>query len=177
LARFTGIQDPLFLLSFHKGEEQAFDCLFREYFPSLTYYANRFLHSRDSAEDIVQDCFVLLWQKRDQLQQVLLIKSYLFTTVRNQCFKFLQKKKKEAVDIFAEDVPDAAATLITAETASELYRLISKLTPSLQQVIRLYYLEGKSNHEIAKLLDIQPDTVIRQRLRAILTLRKAKISL
>lgn len=68
-------------------------------------------------------------------------------------------------------------TVIAAETARELYQFIETLSPALQQIIRLYYLEGKSNREIAQQLQIEPDTVIRQRLRAIMALRKTKISL
>lgn len=67
--------------------------------------------------------------------------------------------------------------VIAAETARELYQFIDSLSPSLRQIIRLYYLEGKSNKEIAAQLNIEPDTVTRQRLRAIMALRKTKISL
>jgi len=67
--------------------------------------------------------------------------------------------------------------VIAAETARELYQFIETLSPALRQIIRLYYLEGKSNREIAQQLQIEPDTVIRQRLRAIMALRKTKISL
>lgn len=72
--------------------------------------------------------------------------------------------------------PSVEESIIAAETARELYRLIESLSPSLQKIIKLYYLEGKSNREIAVELDIEPDTVIRQRLRAIIALRKFKIS-
>jgi RNA polymerase sigma factor (sigma-70 family) len=68
-------------------------------------------------------------------------------------------------------------TVIAAETARELYQFIETLSPALRQIIRLYYIEGKTNREIAQQLQIEPDTVIRQRLRAIMALRKTNISL
>lgn len=178
MPRPTGTQDPLFLTSFQQGEEAAFDCLFREYFTALTYFANRYLSDAQAAEDIVQECFVILWQRRHRLQHVSFIKSYLYTTVRNQCLKQLEKNRRQQLTINPPTEEQSfEETLIASETAKHLYQLIDTLSPALQKIIRLYYLEGKSNHEIAQLLHIEPDTVIRQRLRAILALRKSKISL
>lgn len=178
MLRLSGTQDPLFADSFQRGEEVAFDCLYREYFPALTYFANRIVSNPATAEDLVQDCFVQLWQRRDRLSHVKAIKSYLYSSVRNQCLKHLDKQKRQAT--FNE--PDKADpgiedVVIAAETARELYQFIETLSPALQQIIRLYYLEGKSNREIAQQLQIEPDTVARQRLRAIMALRKTKISL
>lgn len=178
MPRPTGTQDPLFISSFQQGEEAAFDCLFREYFTALTYFASRYVDDPQAAEDIVQECFVILWQRRDRLQHVSFIKSYLYTTVRNQCLKQLEKNQRQQLNVnFPTEEQSFEETLIASETANQLYRLINTLSPALQKIIRLYYLEGKSNHEIAKELHIEPDTVIRQRLRAILSLRKSKISL
>ncbi len=178
LLGLNGTQDPLFADSFQRGEEAAFDCLYREYFASLTYFANRILADTDTAEDVVQDCFVQLWQRRDRLHHIKAIKSYLYRSVKNQCLKQLEQQKRNTV--FNEPYksePGIEAAVIAAETARELYQFIETLSPALQQIIRLYYLEGKSNREIAQQLQIEPDTVTRQRLRAIMALRKTKISL
>ena len=178
MLRLSGTLDPLFLSSFHRGEEAAFDCLFREYFPSLTYFANRILSDKAASEDIVQDCFVQLWERRDRLTHIKAIKSYLYTSVRNQSLKYLEKKQRQS-KIEAKELiqPSIEESVIAAETARELYQFIDTLSPALREIIRLYYLEGKSNKEIAAQLNIEPDTVIRQRLRAIMALRKTKISL
>lgn len=53
----------------------------------------------------------------------------------------------------------------------------ARSVPGLKPVIRLYYLEGLTNREIATALNIEPDSVTRQRLRAIMALRKMKIAL
>ena len=177
MLRLNGTQDPLFLDSFKQGDEVAFDCLFRELFASLAYFSNRIVTDAQTAEDIVQDSFVLLWERRNRLQHITAIKSYLYTTVRNQSLKHLEKLKRQQLVSVPQEEPGSDESIIAAETARELYSLIATLSPSLQQIIRLYYLEGKSNKEISQQLQIEPDTVIRQRLRAILALRKAKISL
>jgi RNA polymerase sigma-70 factor (family 1) len=178
LLRLNGTKDSFFLESFQQGKEAAFDCLFREFFASLTYFANRIVRDSKVAEDIVQDCFVLLWQRRDRLQFIKTIKSYLYSTVRNQSLKHLEKQRRTAIrSTSIPDEPSIETSMIAADTAHELYQLIAALSPALQKIIRLYYLEGKSNMEIAEQLNIEPDTVTRQRLRAIMALRKAKISL
>ena len=178
MLRLKGTQDPLFADSFQRGEEAAFDCLFREYFSALSYFANRIISNPDTAQDLVQDCFVQLWQRRERLSHIKAIKSYLYSSVRNQCLKHLEKqKRKVGLNEPVRNEPSIEVAVIAAETARELYQFIDSLSPSLRQIIRLYYLEGKSNKEIAAQLNIEPDTVTRQRLRAIMALRKTKISL
>ncbi|MBN8686107.1 MAG: sigma-70 family RNA polymerase sigma factor [Chitinophagales bacterium] len=163
--------------SFQKGEEVAFDTLFRTYFTSLTLFANRLVLDFKTAEDLVQDCFVLLWERRERLEHVKAIKSYLYTTVRNQSLKYLERQNRMGLSDNGDTLEgNVEKSIIAAETARELYQLISTLSPALQQIIRLYYLEEKSSKEIAEILKLQPDTVTRQRLRAIIALRKTKIS-
>lgn len=164
------------LESFQKGEEQAFDQLFREYFAALSYFANQLIHNSAEAEDIVQDCFVSLWKRRKKLSHIESIKSYLYTSIRYQCIKYLSKKEKQSP---GEHLPAEEATIegmiIAAETAKELYQLIETLAPRMQEVIRLYYLEGKTYTEIGKIIGIDPESVRKQRYRALLALRKTII--
>lgn len=162
---------------FQKGEEAGFDALFRAYFVRLTLFANRIVVNTKTAEDIVQDCFVLLWERRERLEHIKAIKSYLYTTVRNQSLKYLERQNRMGLSDNGDTLEgNVEKSIIAAETAQELYQLISTLSPALQQIIRLYYLEEKSSKEIAEILKLQPDTVTRQRLRAIIALRKTKIS-
>jgi len=178
MPRLTGIHDPLFASAFREGEEQAFDCLFREYFTPLTWFANSIVHDEEAARDIVQDAFVILWQRRKRHGHVTAIAAYLYRMVRNHSLKYRKRQGREAMKEFG---PVTEATIedamIAAETARELYQVVNSLSPALQKVVKLFYLEGLSNAEIAGQLHIQADTVTRQRLRALLALRKTKISL
>ncbi len=80
-------------------------------------------------------------------------------------------------DLVPANQPDIEQLIITAETAQELYQLIETLAPRMQEVIKLYYLEGKSYTEIAQLIGIDAESVRKQRYRALVTLRKTKIPL
>lgn len=164
------------VLAFQKGEEHAFDMVFREYFAALTYFANHLIHNSSEAEDIVQDCFVSLWKRRKKLSHIESIKSYLYTSIRYQCLKYLRNKKKQLPDeLSPADQPNVEKLIIVAETAKELYQLIETLAPGMQEVIKLYYLEGKSYNEIAKLLGIDSESVRKQKYRGLLALRKTII--
>ena len=172
--------ETLYTDSPRNWDETAFDSLFRELFAPLCYFAVKLVKEPFIAEDIVQDCFVRLWEKREDLGHVKTPKSYLYTMVRNACLKHLERGKLSSEEP-GEALPDPDLViekpLIAAETARELYQFISSLSPALQQIIRLYYLEGMTNREIATALNIEPDSVTRQRLRAIMALRKMKIAL
>lgn len=171
--------DSLFT-AFREGRQEGFDQLFRELFTPLSYFAVKLVKEPSLAEDIVQDCFVKLWDKREELGHVKSLKSYLYRMVRNACLKHLERSNISSgeLDQSRPDTdPEIEKSLIAAETARELYQYISSLSPALQQIIRLYYLEGMTNREIATALNIESDSVTRQRLRAILALRKMRISL
>jgi RNA polymerase sigma factor (sigma-70 family) len=116
--RRTGTHDPLVPAAFRDGEERAFDCLFREYFVPLTWFANRILHDEKNAEDIVQDAFVILWQRRKKHGHVTAISAYLYATVRNQCLKQLRKAGKKPSG-YPGAVTEASIeeAMIAAETA------------------------------------------------------------
>jgi RNA polymerase sigma-70 factor (ECF subfamily) len=169
-----------FIKSLHKGEEQAFDRLFREYFASLTYFAFQLIHNEKEAEDIVQDCFVALWNRRSSIDHIESIKSYLYTSIRYRCINYLKKTRSvsgpdKISDELVDESADMESLIITAETANEIYRLIELLPPRMQQVVRLYFMEGKSYQEIGALLNTDPETVRNQRFKALQFIRKTII--
>jgi len=170
----TPVRDDLQLLAaLQRGDDTAFDQLFREYFIPLSYFAQELTGDTLAAEDIVQDCFVSLWNRRSKLPDIVSFKSYLYTSVRYQCMKYLKKRKLERV-IFMLTAPEPSEepVQVLAETSRTILSRLGTLTPTLQQVIRLYYLEGKSYREIAQLLQIDPESVRKQKFRALGQLRK-----
>src|SRR5688500_10638594 len=70
-----------------------FTQLFHEHYPSLLRYAIHLLVSRESAEDIVQDVFMRVWQRQGEVNPALPVKSYLFTITRNAALDALAHEK------------------------------------------------------------------------------------
>ena len=75
--------DEQFLLDeIRKGNNQAFEYLFKAYYPRLRGYAIRFVEDEETARDIIQECFLRFWEKRELLSAVS-VTSLLFAMVRN----------------------------------------------------------------------------------------------
>ena len=163
------------LISFRRGEEEAFDQLFRAYFPSLSFFAYRLIRDQQKAEDIVQDCFVELWQRRNALVHVNSIKSYLYRCIHNHSVTELNRRhpKPQRIEISAKTIEEE---IIAAETLSRILQVIAHLPERMQQVLKMYYLEEKSYMEIGKEIGIDPETVRSHRFRAIQFVRKTIIS-
>jgi RNA polymerase sigma-70 factor (ECF subfamily) len=162
---------PDFINDFRKGEERAFDKVFRTYLGPLTFYACEFVKDEKAAEDIVQDCFEQLWQRRKKLDHIRSINSYLYRCVFNQSYTYT-KKRKGNLELF--DVPDELIErkIAVAETMVQVQLVMGSLPERMKQVVQLYYLEEKSLAEIGDALGIDPDTVRSHRYRAIQLLRK-----
>lgn len=74
----------LYLL-LREGDEHAFQALFKKFYPALCHFAHQFLSDREQSEEIVQEMFVKLWEKRAVLNIETSVKHYLFRSVRNHC--------------------------------------------------------------------------------------------
>ena len=87
------MDEALLLSEIRKDNEDAFAFLFKKSFPRLLGYAVRFVENEEVALDIVQECFLNFWEKRNLLVAVS-VTSLLFAMVRNSCLNYL---KHEAV--------------------------------------------------------------------------------
>jgi RNA polymerase sigma-70 factor (ECF subfamily) len=168
---------PDFLRRFRAGEEKAFDQLFRAFFTPLAFYAYRLLDDDTSADDLVQDCFVELWQRRHKLENIQSIKAYLYRCVHNKALNYIKSKKikTSALAKELENIPDEEEVM-RAEIISRLLEVIDHLPARMKEVMRMHYLEGKSLEEIGAAIGIDPETARSHRYRAIQLVRKTIIT-
>lgn len=170
----THIWGPAFFDAFRSGEEHAFDRLFRAYHGPLTFYASRFTHDEEQAEDIVQDCFVELWARRGKLSGVQSIQSYLYRCVYNHCARWVEKKIRAEKAIHLLPEPEANQ-IIESELMASIQQAIDNLPERMKQVVQMHYLEDKSLKEIGQEIGIDPETARSHRYRAIQLLKKTII--
>lgn len=169
--------------TFRHGEEKAFDFFFRKYYPILRFFATGYLKDPDEAKDLVQECFVKLWEQRTRIVNAATIKTFLYTIVRNRCIDELRKKKTMAgrnkeLSYLAHQWDTEEMTEVTrSETMAQIYAAIETLPPKMQQVFRLYFIEGKKFEEIAEQLQRSPGTVRNQKDRALVLLKGKLLSL
>ena len=120
-------------------------------------FANEYVCDDLLAADIVQDCFVKLWQSRDGFTYIHQIKSFLYTSVRNRSLNELEHSKVKSE--YARKVMDSHKDaffhdkVIVEETYRILQEAIDSLPPGMRSII-LLTLEGKTNQEIAEELSV-----------------------
>lgn len=152
------------------GEERSFDSFFRTWYGVLCLFANTYLKQQEEARDLVQDCFIKLWENKGK-ELASLPASYLYATVRNRCIDVLRKRKTITVALLPEELTDISGDEICEmtrlETMRRVYAAIDCLPARMQSVFRLYYLDGKKYSEIASILGIHYDTVRQQKNRAL----------
>lgn len=128
------------------------EALFRQYYPRLCNYASRFVEAGDVAEDIVQECFVKLYEKRFTIKDVS-PGALLFVMVRNSCVNYLKHKALiEAITppIFAASIITPEDNLMFEELKREIDRVMKTLPPKCREVFYMSRFEGLNTREIAE---------------------------
>ena len=166
-----------FALLFQQGEEEALSFFYHEFYPALTFFADRWLNNRSMAEEIAADAFIKTWKMHWKLDCYPAIRAYLYKTVHRDCVHALKKEKKRN-----ETHQQSGMPIVTNDTPfehmvrSEVYRLIHSALKDLsagnQKVVTMYYLEGKTTGQIARELNLSPNTINTQKTRGLEALRK-----
>lgn len=164
-----------------KDKEQILKESFLNYSPRLINYAMRFVSNRDIAQDIVQDCFMHLWERIDKFE-FLAVKPLLFTMVRNACLnhlKHLNVVKLQHLKYIHDDVGEERVyhydfnmepntPILYEELEKQIQIVIDKLPKRCRQVFLLSRFEGLKNKDIASRLDISLTAVEKHIRRALI---------
>ena len=168
------MSDLEILFRFRNGDEDAFKLIFGMFYKRLCFFASG-ISEVEGCNDIVQDAFVKLWERRTKFDRIDSIKSFLYQTVKNTCINIY--KHKQVVLRHIESTYDPVEeinifhSIIEAEVAGEIQKAIQKLAPGYQKVIYLSYFQGMSNQEVADSLEVSINTVKTQKLRALQQLK------
>jgi RNA polymerase sigma-70 factor (ECF subfamily) len=153
------------------SDEAAFRVIYKNYSSKLYYFVLEFIPLKDAAENIVQDTFVTLWNRRKDLKDDTNLASYLFTGAKNNALyrlrgkKYRQKLFSDAMDISELNLnTDALTTVDTSAFAfQEIEQIISEtlstLSPQCRKVFELSRFQEMKNREIAEELNISVRTV------------------
>jgi RNA polymerase sigma-70 factor (ECF subfamily) len=138
----------------------------------------QYVKNDEDASEIVNDAFIALWEKRDQLALDDSIKSYLYTVVKNKSINFLKKKRMvfEDSDVFSF-IPNNNANVLQQMEGKEMeqliFKTIDKLPRKCKQIFILSRKEQLSNKEIGVIMGITPKTVENQITIAIKTIKQS----
>lgn len=178
---YSSLTDQQLTAMLLNGNEVAYTEIFERYNKLLIKHAYHLLQSSDEAGDLVQDVFLVLWQKRDQLIFKSSLSSYLYISVRNRVFDLLSHQKvvaryAEAIGNFMEQGNSISdANLRERELAEIIEKEIAALPKKMREVFLLSRREELSYKEIGEHLNISDQTAKLQVHNAIKIL-KLKIS-
>lgn len=163
-----GFKDNAQLIGHLKsGDEKAYSFLVDTYNHRLCLYANSLINNGAIAQDIVQNVFLKVWEKRNGLKTYYPLQSFLYKSVYNGCINeykrnmtvtALEKKYMEALDRIIEDTDED-----NLEKLINLVKMaIEDLPPKCKEIFILSKREGLTNIEIAEYLNISKNTIERQ---------------
>jgi RNA polymerase sigma-70 factor (ECF subfamily) len=159
------------------GGIEAFEILFHRYYRHLCVFSSHILHDDDSAEEIVQDFFVRLWEKRNQILIETSVKNYFFRSVKNLCLNHIQHDKtkirySQHIRTEGEKQTSDEDLFFEMDLSEKIEESINSLPEKRQEIFRLSREEGLKYREIADRLNISVKTVEAQMGLAIKTLRE-----
>lgn len=172
------------ILRLRKGEEQAFEWLFKRHFKELCLYAEHFVKDEISAEEIVEEFFCVLWDNCKTIEINTALKGYLFRSIHNRCLNHLRHKKienqylenqkyylsdPEILDVQFNN--NSLTELFTNELEEKITKAIDKLPEQCKKAFQLNRFENLSYQEIAERLNISVNTVKTQMTRALQKIR------
>ncbi len=149
-----------------KGNQLAFRQIFDLYHVRLFHFSRKYLRSEHLAEEAVQDVFLKLWEKRNELVDVEDFPAWLFQIARNYLLNILKRaatetKLKEEIKKTMDNA-EAGHTdkvLLEKEGFSLLHDIVATLPSQRQKIFRLCRFEEKSYEETARIMGVSKSTV------------------
>ncbi|MGQ1947300.1 RNA polymerase sigma-70 factor [Geofilum sp. OHC36d9] len=172
-----GVLEKDLIVRLKDGDQTAFQLLFHFYYPGLVTYASQFTISTADSEEIVQDFFVRLWSRHNQIILCDSFKNYFFSSVKNACLDFLKHLKiekkyvSEMMELSKHHLAYDVDLFVASELQDKLKQGIDLLPDKCRQVFVMSRIDGLKNDEIAAQLDISKRTVETQISKALKVLR------
>jgi RNA polymerase sigma-70 factor (family 1) len=161
-----------------KGSTQALRIVHTLYYPALRSFAGNLAGNFPEAEDILTEIFVTLWRKHKDFETLTNIKAFLYISTRNACINRIKKLQREAArknglsNYLSPDYEGIVLNeMIRVEMLQRIYEAIDALPTRCKRVVKLYYVEGLSNAQIALETRISVNTVKNHKARALHLLR------
>ena len=177
--------DNMLVVKLKKGDLDAFRMIFSKYKTKVFYFACSYLKSKDKAQDIVQDVFTKVWEKRECLEEHYSFNSYLFTITKNVILNIIRKTKYEIE--YRENLIELSASfdyqlnntldsVLCNDLKSYINAEIENLPPAMSRIYKLSRIQLLSNEEIADSQNLSIRTVENHIIAQIITVVAVLIS-
>ncbi|MCW9705329.1 RNA polymerase sigma factor [Fodinibius salsisoli] len=155
--------------------------LFNTSYSWLFKYGYRIIPKRSLVKDAIQELFLVIWNKRDTINEARSVRSYLITSLRRIIFRRLEKQRNRSErnydyrESFLEDEKNIEQSIISHECSNsqkeQLKIAIEALSKRQRQAIHLKYYRGLSNNEIAEVMSINKQSVYNHVSKAIIKMQ------
>jgi RNA polymerase sigma-70 factor (ECF subfamily) len=160
------LNEPLLLKQVAEGGWDAYTVLFNHYLPKLSSYIYPFVYrSSQDIEEVIQEVFLKIWEKRETLVAVKCFESYLFRMAKNKLIDLLkynqsmQKKHQAYSHLKPVAHSETEQSLLYIEYYDIAKRAISHLSPKLQRVFLMSTEDELSLDEISTQLSLPKETI------------------
>lgn len=163
-------------MSAQQKEDRLFENIYLSYFPKMKRFAQEYVISEQDAENIVQDMFAELWEKREMFTCQTIRIAYLFTIIKNKCLNHLRHKTiaLETINNMQEEYNMTLRMNLDSLEAFEQHifsdqdiedlinRALDSLRTKCKEIFIMNKLEGKKQEQIATELNLSTNTVRNQ---------------
>jgi RNA polymerase sigma-70 factor (ECF subfamily) len=158
-----------------RGDEGAFEALYRYLHAPLREYAESYVREPEVAEEIVQEVFLSVWRARAALRITRTAKGYFYIAVRNHALNHLKHGRivRRSAERIAREESERVSVNVAvegverAELVAAVQRIAAQLPPRTRQAYTLYYEHNLSYAEVAEAMGIAVKTVEHQLARAL----------
>lgn len=149
------------------GDQAALKELYRLLYKKLVQFAYVLVRSRELSEEVVEDVFIKLWNKRGHILDIQNLKVYLYIATKNTALNYLSKRAIELttapfdyLDIETADIDASPEQLmITAEMLRKMQVAVDALPPRCKMIFKLIREDGLRYKEVSDILGISVNTI------------------
>jgi RNA polymerase sigma-70 factor (family 1) len=150
-------------------DQLAYKELFTTFYPALFQFVSGIIKSRQSAEEIVSDLFLKIWERRKTLEEILNLRVYCFVAARHLSINQLEKQKRQHnaniedhKTFLINTAPNPEQIMISAEMLRLIQDVVEKLPPRCKMSFKLVKEYGFKYREAAEILQVSEKTIENQ---------------
>jgi RNA polymerase sigma-70 factor, ECF subfamily len=150
------------------NNKEQFNQLFTDFYVNLCRFAYTYVKDNDIAEEIVQEIFISLWEKRQSIVITTSVRSFLYTSIKNKALNYIRNEKTRISHEheFAREQAAKFSQIINFCEREELTQLIDQAIAELPEQCRTIFEmsrnDGLTYHEIAQRMSLSPKSVENQ---------------
>lgn len=177
MQQFPEHDEAYYINEIRAGNRAAFDKVFLLYFKKLHAYAYSFVKDQEMAEEMVQNVFFRLWQKKEQLKPDGYLRAFLYRSVYNESISYLRRQKVRSsfAEQYTHELKNEHGNLSEEIAATELeqriHEAINELPEKCAEIFRMSRMDQLRYQQIADVLHISVKTVENQMGKALKLLR------